>query len=232
MKSQVRFLESGGRTALAARGLFWLLAQVAGGRATSFVSQIILARLLSPQDFGTIGLTYTVTTIIGSLTDSGIENVLLQRGRTFQLWAWPGFWINMALALIGAALVLALAPFFASLYGAPEIEGLAAVAAFAMPFSALSMIPMTAIRAGLNFRLLAMVGTAELIATQLLTLCSHGMGWGPTALLSHSLSSRPSRQPGCGQPCGLVCVRHDHAVPGGISFGAASGFGSFTCPSP
>jgi PST family polysaccharide transporter len=85
----------------------------------------------------------------------------------------------MALALIGAALVLVLAPFFASLYGAPEIEGLAAVAAFAMPFSALSLIPMTAIRAGLNFRLLAMVGTAELIATQLLTIVLAWYGMGP-----------------------------------------------------
>ena len=104
MRSHTRVLESGGRATLAARGLFWLLAQMAGGRATSFVSQIILARLLSPQDFGTIGLTYTVTTIIGSLTASGIENVLLQRSRTFPLWAWPGFWINMFLGLIGAAL--------------------------------------------------------------------------------------------------------------------------------
>jgi teichuronic acid exporter len=193
MKSRVRVLERSGATALAARGLFWLLAQVAGGRATSFVSQIILARLLSPQDFGTIGLTYTVTTVIGTLTASGIENVLLQRSRTLQLWAWPGFWINMVLAALGAALIFALAPFFASLYGAPEIEGLASVVAFGMPFSALSMIPMVAIRAALNFRLLALIGTAELIATQLLTilLAWYGMG---ALQLRYPIPSHGSRQ--------------------------------------
>jgi PST family polysaccharide transporter len=72
-----------------------------------------------------------------------------------------------------------LAPFFASLYGAPEIEGLASVVAVAMPFSALSMLPMTAIRAALNFRLLAMIGTTELIATQLLTILLAWYGMGP-----------------------------------------------------
>ena len=180
MKSQVRVLEGGGGAAkIAARGLFWLIAQMASGRALSFLSQIILAHLLSPQDFGTIGLTYTLTTIVGSLTASGVENVLLQRSRTYHIWAWPAFWINIALAAIGACLILALAPFAASLYAAPEIEGLAAVVALAMPFAALSMLPMTAIRAALNFRLLAMIGTAELIAGQMLTILLAWYGMGP-----------------------------------------------------
>jgi Polysaccharide biosynthesis protein len=75
-----------------------------------FLSQIILARLLSPEDFGSVGLTYTITAIIGSFTASGIGDVLLQRSRTFHLWAWPAFWIDVILASIGVALVLFLAP--------------------------------------------------------------------------------------------------------------------------
>jgi PST family polysaccharide transporter len=142
------------------------------------LGQIVLARLLLPHDFGSIGLTFTVTTIIGALTASGIGDVLLQRRRTFRLWAWPAFLIDIALALAGAALVLALAPTAGRLYAAPEITGLASVLALAMPLSALSMIPLTAIRASLDFRLLATVGTAEALAIQCLSILFAWCGMG------------------------------------------------------
>ena len=166
---------AGGRGGVAARGLLWMLAQTASGRAASFLGQIVLARLLLPDDFGTIGLTYTLTTIIGSLTASGIGDVLVQRSRTYRIWAWPGLLIDLTLASIGALLVIALAPFGARLYGASEITQLAWVVAVAMPLGALSTIPVTALRVSLNFRHLAMVGTAEMMAIQLLSVV---LAWG------------------------------------------------------
>ena len=173
-----REVRDGPRHGSAARGMLWLLAQMACGRAALFLSQIILARLLSPEDFGSVGLTYTITAIIASFTASGIGDVLLQRSRTFHLWAWPAFWIDVILASIGVALVLFLAPLGARLYGAPEITGLASVLAVAMPLAALSTVPLTAIRLLLNFRLLAMIGTAEILAAQSLSilLAWYGMG--------------------------------------------------------
>lgn len=169
---------SGGRGGIAARGLLWLMAQSAIARAAMFLGQIALARLLSPHDFGTIGLTYTITMTVGALVGSGIGDVLVQRSRNFHLWAWPGFLIDLALASMAAALVLVLAPFGARLYAAPELAGLAWVLAIAMPLSALSTIPLTALRVALNFRLLATVGVAEAVAVQILSvlLAWHGMG--------------------------------------------------------
>jgi PST family polysaccharide transporter len=155
-----------------------LLAQTASGRGASLFGQIILARVLSPSDFGTIGLTYTIITIIGFLTASGIGDVLVQRSRTFHIWAWPALWIDFGLASIGGALVFTLAPLGARLYGAPEIAGLARVAALGMPLFALSTIPLTTIRVSLNFKQLAAVGTAEVVAVQILSVLFawYGMG--------------------------------------------------------
>jgi O-antigen/teichoic acid export membrane protein len=148
----------------------WLLSQTASSRAASLLGQLALARLLSPRDFGTIGLTYTLTAVVSSLTASGTRDVLLQRNRTFQIWAWPALWIDLGLASIGAVLIAALAPFAARLYAAPEIVGLACVVAVALPLSALSTIPLTAIRVALDFRFLATIGTAQVVATQLLAV--------------------------------------------------------------
>jgi O-antigen/teichoic acid export membrane protein len=162
----------------AGRALLWLLSQTASGRAASLLGQLALARLLSPRDFGTIGLTYTLTAVVSSLTASGTKDVLLQRNRTFQIWAWPALWIDLGLASIGAVLIAALAPFAARLYAAPEIAGLACVVAVALPLSALSTIPLTAIRVALDFRFLAAIGTVQVVATQLLAvfLAWYGVG--------------------------------------------------------
>jgi O-antigen/teichoic acid export membrane protein len=167
-----------GRPGIAARGLLWLLAQSAGGRGALFLGQILLARLLSPDDFGTVGLTFTITAVIGSLAASGIDDVLVQRGKTSHLWAWPGFLIDIALGVISGALTVGLAPIAARLYAGPEIPRLAAVIAIAMPLSAVSTIPMAAIRVSLNFGLLAAIGTVEVVATQIASvlLAWYGMG--------------------------------------------------------
>jgi O-antigen/teichoic acid export membrane protein len=83
------------------------------------------------------------------------------------------------LASIGAALVLFLAPFCADFYGAPEMTGLAAVVAIATPLTALSTIPLTKLRVSLDFRLLATVGTVEVLASQSLSVLFAFSGMGP-----------------------------------------------------
>jgi len=78
-----------GRRALL--GLVMMLAQNAVARVTSLVSQLVLAALLLPADFGLIGLTYTVTTIVSTLTSIGVEDVILQRTRTLYTWSGAAF---------------------------------------------------------------------------------------------------------------------------------------------
>jgi O-antigen/teichoic acid export membrane protein len=116
---------------------------------------------------------------LGVFTNSGIGYILIQRSRTHHVWVWPGFWIDLGLASIGAALVLIVAPLGADLYAVPEITGLASVIALSMPLSALSTIPLTLSRVSLNFRLLATVGTMEVVAGQSLSILLAWYGMGP-----------------------------------------------------
>src|SRR3982750_243263 len=68
-------------------GTSWLLAQNVGTRAISFAAQIILAKLLAPADFGTIGLALTVTTFASVVANFGVDDVLLQRQKSLRFWA-------------------------------------------------------------------------------------------------------------------------------------------------
>ena len=162
----------------ALRGLFMVLAQNAVGRLCSLASQLALAALLLPADFGLIGLTYGVTTIIATLTSIGVEDVILQRKRTLHLWSGAAFWINVGLATAAGLLVLLVAPLAAGIYRQPALIGLMAVLAASMPLTALSSVPALIMRAQMQFGVVALYGSLELIATALMTVAFAWAGFG------------------------------------------------------
>lgn len=158
----------------ALRGLIWMLAQNIAARACGLVSQLVLAALLRPADFGIVGLTYTVTSIAAALTNVGIDDVVLQRQRALRLWAGPTFWISFGLALVAAVLVVGVSPFAAAMYKTPQLVGMLAILALSMPLGALGSVPAMMLRARMRFDVIAVYGTFEIVATALLTV---GFAW-------------------------------------------------------
>ncbi|MEO1429951.1 MAG: oligosaccharide flippase family protein [Cyanobacteria bacterium J06633_8] len=64
---------------IAASGL-WLTASFGFTKVSQLISQIFLARLLSPEDFGVWGMVLIVTTLASLFKDAAIATVLVQRG--------------------------------------------------------------------------------------------------------------------------------------------------------
>ena len=167
-----------GRSALI--GTSWLLAQNIGTRAISFASQIILAKLLAPGDFGNIGLALTVTTLASAVANFGVDDVLLQRQKTLHFWSKPPAFIT--------SLGLGVLSFFRRPGGraarcrdvsraGPAVAS-APYGGFRCPLTGLSTVPTAKIRADLNFRFLAAYTTFELAALQLLTIALALLGAG------------------------------------------------------
>ena len=159
-------------------GLVMMLAQNAVARVTSLLSQLVLAALLLPADFGLIGLTYTVTTIVSTLTSIGVEDVILQRKRTLYAWSGAAFWINLGMSTIGGVLVILLAPVAAAAYDAPRLFGLLAVLALSMPLGALSAVPGMIMRSRMQFGIFAAYGAIETVAQALMTVGLAWLGYG------------------------------------------------------
>lgn len=168
----------------------WLLFQAAGARIVSVVTQLALARLLMPSQFGLISLVYTVTNLAGALVNFGVDGVLLQRHRTLGLWITPSFWASLALGVMGLVVVALLAPVFAHLYHAPQMTGLALLLALSMPLGALTTVPTVKLRSEMNFRFPAVYNTLENLVSQLATIVLAFLGFGalsfvlPTPILA------------------------------------------------
>ena len=174
--SQMGLDRSLGRMTVA--GMVWTLLQSAGGRAVGFLAQLVIAAILTPSDFGLIGLTYTVSAAGGLFISFGIDSVLVQRHRTLHLWEAPAFWCTFALGLLGFALVMVISPIAARIYHAPGIPLLAAVIALSTPCTALQAVPLVLLRARFEFRKLAIINFVEILGIQGLTVTLALAGFG------------------------------------------------------
>ena len=151
----------------ATSGFIWLIAQSLSARLLGFFSQLILAALLMPADFGIIGLANTVTGIAQVLVGFGVDDVLLQRQRTMHMWSTPAFWISLTLGTLGMVVVMIAAPIAASAYHSHSVLWLILILAVAMPIRTLATVPSVQVRLEMNFRFLAAYNTFEIAALQL-----------------------------------------------------------------
>ena len=165
-----------GRTST--RGVLWLTLQSIATRATGLASQLVLAWLLLPADFGLIGLANTITIVINALVSFGLDEVLLQRRQTMRSLRSSALWLSLALGLLGSAAVLIAGPLGQRAYGVPGLAQLMIPLAVALPLGAISTVPTVLLRSRLEFRFLALWGACELMLTQALTILLALLGLG------------------------------------------------------
>ena len=168
---------------ITAMGAVWFILQNAGGRAIGFLAQIVIAAILSPKDFGAVGLAYTVSTLGAVLVNFGVEPVLLQRQQTIRFWLVPAFWYSFSLGCLSFLVVVVAGPVAGRIYGLPQIAILSAIIGIGMPITALAAVPTVLLRARYQFRTIASLGLAETLLIQGLTIGFALTGLGPYAFV-------------------------------------------------
>src|SRR5436190_4375214 len=82
----------------------------------SLVSTMILARLLTPQDFGLVAMVTTVTGFLFVFKDAGLSIATVQRERITHAQVSNLFWINLGISALSTLVVAAFAPLVARFY--------------------------------------------------------------------------------------------------------------------
>jgi O-antigen/teichoic acid export membrane protein len=82
--------------------VFWSGTDIFLRQGLQFGVSIALARLLSPEEFGTIALLYLFTGLPGSFVDCGFSAALIQRRDVTLTDESTVFWFNLALGIITA----------------------------------------------------------------------------------------------------------------------------------
>lgn len=97
-------------------GLFWKFAERIGAQGVSLVVSIILARILSPSDYGTIALITIFITISNVFIESGMGTALIQKKDADQLDFSSVFYFNIIISIIMYIILFCCAPLISKFY--------------------------------------------------------------------------------------------------------------------
>jgi PST family polysaccharide transporter len=150
---------------------------------TQLAGLVVLARLLTPEDFGLVAMVAIAVAIAELFRDFGMSAAALQARELSQQQASNLFWVNAVLGLTAALAVAASAPLLVAIFDESRLSVIAPVCAFPLLANALQ-IPVQ-VQLARKFRFIALVVTdvvAQLVALAL-AIGSALVGWGYWALV-------------------------------------------------
>ena len=132
----------------------------------AFASAILFQKILSPDDFGVVGMVAFFVGIANLLKDGGLSSATVQQKEFSEVQGSSLFWANAFLGLIAAALIAMAGPFFAWVYGEPRLIGLAPLLALPILLSSFAQQHNAILMRKLKFKLLAIIQiVAALVST-------------------------------------------------------------------
>lgn len=134
-------------------GLLWTFSQQFSVKAINFVVQIILARILLPEDFGLIAMLSVFMAIGSTLVDSGLTSSLIRTKDADEQDFSTVFYMNLAASLFVYFLVFAAAPYIASFFSQPLLENIVRVYSITFIIRAFSQVQNTRLTKAMNFKL-------------------------------------------------------------------------------
>ena len=118
-------------------------------------SMMILARLLTPFDFGLIAMVMAVTAFANMFKDAGLSMATVQREDITHAQVSTLFWINVGLSVVITLVVAGLAPVLAWFYQEPRLTGITIALAGTFVFGGLTVQHQALLRRQMRFRELA-----------------------------------------------------------------------------
>ena len=125
-------------------------------------STMVLARMLTPDDYGIFGMALVVTGLLGLFNDLGLSMATIQRKEITHEQVSTLFWVNAGLGLLIALLAVALAPAVAWFFDDPRITPVIAALAFAFLLGGLAVQHQALLRRQMRFGRIALLETASL----------------------------------------------------------------------
>jgi teichuronic acid exporter len=120
--------------------MLWSGADLFMRQGVQFVVAVILARLLSPEEFGTIALLYLFTGVASVFIDGGFSSALVHKQDASLIDESTVFWINLAMGALAALGLWSLAPWIAEFFEYPILAPLTNVLAISLAVNALGSI--------------------------------------------------------------------------------------------
>lgn len=158
-------------------GFFWEATTRFIVQIVSWVSTIWVARLLTPDDYGLVGISGIFTGLCLTISGLGLTNALVNKSDVTRQEMSNVFWTGMLLAIIFYLVLYFLAPIVANYYGFPELEAIIRVAGIMVLISPLTTVPRAIVLRKMQFKLNALIVMFSNFLVTITALSLAFLGW-------------------------------------------------------
>src|ERR1700730_8106499 len=148
----------------------------------------ILARLLTPQDYGLIGMVAFVTAFVSLYKDLGLAAATIQRPEISFDQISTLFWINASLSVAVCIFTIAIAPLVSWFYGEPRLTSITVITAVGFIISGLAVQHEALLRRQMRYFALASIGLISSIVGYVVAIWMAWKGFHCCALLGSQLA--------------------------------------------
>ena len=170
----------------AASGMLWTAVQKYSTMVISFISGIILARLLMPEDYGAIGMLAIFMCLAEVFIDAGFGSALIQKKEPTQTDYSTVFYFNIVISVILYAVLFFTAPAIADFYRMPILCKVLRVQGLVLFIYAFNIIQRNQIRKNLKFKKLSTITIITSVISLIVTVIMAYAGCGVWALVAQN----------------------------------------------
>ena len=169
------------------KGVFWTLLEKFSVQIVGFVVGMVLARLLTPTDYGTVALTGIFFAIANVLVDSGFGIALIHKKNADDLDFNSVFYLNLCMSILAYVVLFLAAPWIARFYKTPELTAIVRVSAICFLFNAVNAIQGAELTKKMLFHLSFRISLITCLTSAVCGITFAFLGFGVWALVWSSL---------------------------------------------
>ena len=152
------------------RATIWSVLERLSNQLVGFIIGIVLARLLTPNDYGIVGLTTIFMAISNVFVDSGFGNALIRKKNCSEEDLSTAFYFNVTIGLVVYLFLFSTSPFIAVFFDEAALSTLIRIIALTVFFNSLCVVQTAILTSQLNIRRLAIINICAQIPAGLVAI--------------------------------------------------------------
>lgn len=172
------------------KGVGWSAADAFLGQGVTFIVGLVLARLLSPDEYGLIGICLIFTTVLNGIVDSGFSNALIRKKEVTDEDYNTMFITNMVISIVLYVILFICAPLVSDFFHRVELTALVRATGLILFLNALSITQVTILTKKIDFKTKTKASLVSAIISGVIGIVMAFIGYGVWSLVAQQLSKQ------------------------------------------
>ena len=169
-------------------GAGWSFIDNIANYGVSFIVGLILARMLTPQEYGLIGIILIFIALFNTIVDSGFSNALIRNKDAKEIDYNTVFFVNLAVSLLLFVICYFSAPVIATFFNEPQLTPLTRVMGIVVVINAFAIIQRTILIKKINFKIQTKVSLVASVGSGIIGIVMAVLGMGVWSLVAQQIS--------------------------------------------